>query len=88
MYQFIHFDYIFQHFQTNFKNPGYSMLATSVKMIGELDFDNLFFDNPGDNPDMNMTPYPIFSMLFFLGFIIVMPILIMNLLVRFFNASL
>ena len=61
------------------------MLATSVKMIGELDFDNLFFDNPGDNPDMNMTPYPIFSMLFFLGFIIVMPILIMNLLVRIFR---
>ena len=88
MYQFIQSNYTFQHFQTNFKNPGYSMLATSVKMIGELDFDNLFFDNPGDNPDMNMTPYPIFSMLFFLGFIIVMPILIMNLLVRFFNASL
>ena len=70
----------FLDFQENFKNPGYSMLKTSVMMIGELDFDNLFFDNPNDHP--SMLPYRIFAMVFFLLFLIVMPILIMNLLVR------
>jgi len=65
--------------QENFKNVGYSMLKTSVMMIGEFEFDDLFFDNPSDKPEV--LPYSIFTMIFFLGFMIVMPILIMNLLV-------
>ena len=46
-------------------------------MIGELDYGDLF------HPDYkNQLPYDIFSMIFFLCFLVVMPILIMNLLVR------
>jgi hypothetical protein len=56
------------------------MLKTSVMMIGEFEFDDLFFDNPSHNPEM--LPYRTFSMCFFLGFMIIMPIIIMNLLVR------
>ena len=69
-------------FQINFTNPGYSMLKTSVMMIGEFEFDDLFFGNPEENPNSSQLPFPIFSMIFFLAFMVVMPILIMNLLVR------
>ena len=61
------------------------MLKTSVMMIGEFEFDDLFFDNPSDKPEV--LPYSIFTMIFFLGFMIVMPILIMNLLVSSQNFS-
>ena len=50
-------------------------------MIGELDYGDLF--HPDDSASTNKLPYDIFSMIFFLGFLVVMPILIMNLLVRF-----
>ena len=69
-------------FQINFTNPGYSMLKTSVMMIGEFEFDDLFFGNPEENSNSSQLPFPIFSMIFFLAFMVVMPILIMNLLVR------
>jgi hypothetical protein len=49
-------------------------------MIGELDYGALF--HPDDDPYKNQLPYDIFSMIFFLCFLVVMPILIMNLLVR------
>ena len=73
--------------QDNFKNVGYSMLKTSVMMIGEFEFDDLFFDNnylKYENYGLDTTeklPYKIFTMIFFLIFMIVMPIIIMNLLV-------
>ena len=66
-------------------NPGYSMLKSSVMMIGEFEFDDLFFENKEENPDSNQLPFPFFSMIFFLAFMVVMPILIMNLLVRIFR---
>lgn len=56
------------------------MLKTSVMAIGEFEYDNLFFDNPDQNGG-DQLPYRTFSMVFFLGFMIVMPIIIMNLLV-------
>ena len=56
------------------------MLKSSVMMIGELDYGDLF--HPDDGPSQNQLPYDIFSMIFFLCFLVVMPILIMNLLVR------
>ena len=56
------------------------MLKSSVMMIGELDYGDLF--HPETSKSTNPLPYDIFSMIFFLGFLVVMPILIMNLLVR------
>ena len=71
--------------QENFKNVGYSMLKTSVMMIGEFEFDDLFFDNIGgsinNGSPSEMLPYKIFTMLFFLAFMVIMPIIIMNLMV-------
>ena len=73
--------------QDNFKNVGYSMLKTSVMMIGEFEFDDLFFDNVYDTYENvnghEKLPYKVFTMIFFLVFMIIMPIIIMNLLVRF-----
>ena len=57
------------------------MLKSSVMMIGELDYGDLF--HPDNSASTNKLPYDLFSMIFFLGFLVVMPILIMNLLVRF-----
>ena len=57
------------------------MLKSSVMMIGELDYGDLF--HPENDPSENQLPYDIFSMIFFLCFLVVMPILIMNLLVRY-----
>lgn len=62
------------------------MLKTAVMMIGEFEFDDLFFDNPAkDGPEK--LPYRTFTMFFFLGFMIVMPIIIMNLLVTLLVAQ-
>ena len=56
------------------------MLKTSVMMIGEFEFDDMFFDNPDNH--MERLPYKGFTMVYFLVFMVVMPIIIMNLLVR------
>ena len=66
--------------QENFSNVGYSMLKTSVMMIGEFEFDDLFFDNPAVS-GQHMLPFKVFTMIFFLVFMVIMPIIIMNLLV-------
>ena len=62
------------------------MLKTSVMMIGEFEFDDLFFDNVYDTYENvnghEKLPYKVFTMIFFLVFMIIMPIIIMNLLVR------
>ena len=62
------------------------MLKTSVMMIGEFEFDDLFFDNVYQTYDNvnghEKLPYKVFTMIFFLVFMIIMPIIIMNLLVR------
>ena len=64
------------------------MLKTFVMMIGEFEFDDLFFDNPGTDfsgiPHQEKLPYPVFTMSFFLVFALIMPIIIMNLLVLIF----
>ena len=52
----------------------------SLLMGNQLDYGDLF--HPDDGPSTNKLPYDIFSMIFFLCFLVVMPILIMNLLVR------
>ncbi len=61
--------------QDNFGHPAFSMLKTTVMMIGEYDFDSLFFGNEV------LIPYPTFTLLFFLIFMIIMSIIVMNLLV-------
>ena len=49
--------------------------------LGEFEFDDMFFDNPSDGHTERL-PYKGFTMVYFLVFMVVMPIIIMNLLVR------
>ena len=50
-------------------------------MIGEFEFDDLFFDNVGKEPQEMVLPYQTTTFLFFVVFVCVMSIIVMNLLV-------
>ena len=56
---------------------GFALVKSVVMMIGEYDFDSLFFDPGADY----VVPYPTFTLLFFLVFLVIMSIIVMNLLV-------
>ena len=61
-----------------------AMVKTFVMFIGELEYDNIFFDNVnpfGGTHYGERLPYPTFSHLFLLTFVCIMPLIIMNLLV-------
>ena len=61
-----------------------AMVKTFVMFIGELEYDNIFFDNVnpfGGTHYGERLPYPTFSHLFLLAFVCIMPLIIMNLLV-------
>ena len=57
-----------------------SLIKTFVMSIGELEYDNLFFDNIHNNA-MFMVHYEWTTRMFFVAFVVIMPIIIMNLLV-------
>lgn len=61
------------------------MIKTSVMMIGEFEFDDLFFDNVNLDGEpaasASKMPYRTTTFLFFMGFMCVMSIIVMNLLV-------
>jgi len=57
------------------------------RMIGEMDYDSLFFDNSGEDGDhtLGLLPYKTVTLFFFIGFMMIVPIIIMNLLVMLFH---
>lgn len=60
-------------------------MKTTVMMIGEFEFDDLFFDNISNsdkNKERMVLPYREATFVFFLVFMIIMSIIVMNLLVR------
>lgn len=68
--------------QENFGNVWFSMIKTSVMMVGEFEYDDIFFDNIGAAANNEvMLPYPVFTIVFFLIFMCIMSIVVMNLLV-------
>jgi len=70
--------------QENFSNFGFSAIKTTVMMIGEFEFDELFFDNVSNAPDDEkdrILPYRTTTLLFFVIFMSIMSIIVMNLLV-------
>eukprot|EP00094_Tigriopus_californicus_P006606 TCALIF_06362-PA protein Name:"Similar to trpa-1 Transient receptor potential cation channel subfamily A member 1 homolog (Caenorhabditis elegans)" AED:0.12 eAED:0.12 QI:8/0.6/0.31/0.93/1/1/16/267/1355 len=70
--------------QENFGNVWVAMMKTTVMMIGEFEFDDLFFDNisnSDENKEHMVLPYREATFLFFLVFMIIMSIIVMNLLV-------
>ena len=65
--------------QDNFSHMGFALVKMVVMMIGEYDFDSLFFSAEEDVG--YIVPYPTFTLLFFLVFLVIMSIIVMNLLV-------
>ena len=60
-----------------------TMINFFSRMIGEFDYDSLFFS---DTPDD--IPYRTLTLSFFLGFMLIVPIVIMNLLVSWERVNL
>ena len=60
----------------------YAMMKTAVMMIGEFEYDAIFFEHDTHDDARRVLPYKPLTILFFLAFVIIMPIIIMNLLVR------
>ena len=69
--------HFFNVLQNNFSHMGFALVKAVVMMIGEYDFDSLFFDAEADF----IVPYPTFTLIFFLVFLVIMSIIVMNLLV-------
>lgn len=67
---------LFSNYQA-FDNVPLSILKTFVMMIGELEFEDMFY--PRDNPDNYY--YPVTTQLVFFTFVILVTIILMNLLV-------
>ena len=64
-------------FQEPFQNVGGSLLKTSVMMIGEFEYEGIFYPTQShQNPVFANMTYA-----FFVGFLIVMSIIIVNLLI-------
>ena len=72
--------YIF--FQPAFRDPARSIVKTGVMMIGEFDFDNIF--NSQDEDQVKEQKVPGVTWFIFIVFLIIMTLILMNLLVRFF----
>lgn len=69
--------------QEVFAHGGFSIVKTAVMMIGELDFTSMFAQDvthTGIPPTFRM-PYPEVTIFFFVLFLVLLPILFMNLLV-------
>jgi len=76
--------------QTAFSSPANAILRTMMLTLGEFDFDDLFFNSDqdpvvatADNPDPLQPEllYPVASYILWIVFVIVMPIVLINLLV-------
>eukprot|EP00117_Sycon_ciliatum_P028072 scpid18171/ scgid2366/ Transient receptor potential cation channel subfamily A member 1 homolog len=58
-----------------FSNPGRALLKTAVSMTGEFEFDSTFNNEAGD------VPFPGVSYFLWVCFLVIMPIILMNMLV-------
>ena len=70
-------------FQEEFSHGGFSVLKTMVMMLGEVDFSSVFAQNEGYGgiAPTAALPYPYQTLLLFAVFVLVVPIVVMNLLV-------
>ncbi len=68
--------------QDIFSDPVFSSLKTAVMMVGELEFASIFLDASADaDANVDVLPYAPFTLAFFIAFMVVMAIIVMNLLV-------
>jgi transient receptor potential cation channel subfamily A protein 1 len=63
------------HSQADFDTPEWSLLKTFVMMIGEFEYADIF------NQNLNDVPFPYYSVIIFVVFVLVMSIAVSNLLV-------
>ena len=63
------------------------MVKTFVMITGELDFDGIFFNSQQDAEEGNNLFYPQVAYALWILFIVLMPILLSNLLVRLSNLT-
>ena len=64
-------------FQNPFDDIGTALIKTTVMMVGEFEFNDLFFPGEADS----RLPYPNVTIWLFAAFVIIMAIIIMNLMV-------
>ena len=67
--------------QQYFENLVYAIIKTLIMTSGEMEYDNLFFDNQYQNEHLVTVPYMNTTKALFVLFVLTMPIIIMNLLV-------
>ena len=72
-------------FQTAFLNSGMAIIKTAVMMTGEFEYEGIFFKDGeggkrGKGPSVVLA-FPEITIMFFIAFLIVMSIIIVNLLV-------
>ena len=71
-----------------FSHPGRSMLKTITMAVGEYEFDAIFRQDPtGGFEAEEEIPFPTISIIVWVAFIILMPILLTNMLVCHVNVS-
>ena len=66
--------------QEYFSTVVFATIKTLIMTSGEMEYDNLFFDNQNGNK-LETVPYMNTTKILFVMFVIIMPIIIMNLLV-------
>lgn len=66
--------------QQYFSTVVFSTIKTLIMTSGEMEYDNLFFDNQDWNK-LETVPYMTTTKILFVMFVFIMPIIIMNLLV-------
>ena len=67
--------------QQYFSNLMFAIIKTLIMTSGEMEYDNLFFDNQYNRMNLITVPYMNTTKALFVLFVITMPIIIMNLLV-------
>ena len=67
--------------QQYFSNLVFAIIKTLIMTSGEMEYDNLFFDNQYNYENLTTVPYMNTTKALFVMFVITMPIIIMNLLV-------
>ena len=67
--------------QQYFSNLMFAIIKTLIMTSGEMEYDNLFFDNQHNYENLITVPYMNTTKALFVLFVITMPIIIMNLLV-------
>ena len=67
--------------QQYFSNLVFAIIKTLIMTSGEMEYDNLFFDNQHNYENLTTVPYMNTTKALFVLFVIIMPIIIMNLLV-------